>query len=40
MSHHLCGLSPSSWAQEFLSEENQGLDVLVDYLSFAHCSVM
>ncbi|KAB5553693.1 hypothetical protein PHYPO_G00041560 [Pangasianodon hypophthalmus] len=23
------------WAQEFLSEENQGLDVLVDYLSYA-----
>ncbi|CAM9135716.1 unnamed protein product [Lampetra planeri] len=28
------------WAQEFLSEENQGLDVLVDYLSVAHCAVM
>ncbi|KAF7665194.1 hypothetical protein LDENG_00149920 [Lucifuga dentata] len=27
------------WAQEFLNEENQGLDVLVDYLSFAHCGV-
>ncbi|TDG97700.1 hypothetical protein EPR50_G00210740 [Perca flavescens] len=24
------------WAQEFLNEENQGLDVLVDYLSVAH----
>ncbi|KAM3591799.1 uncharacterized protein V6R79_007705 [Siganus canaliculatus] len=24
------------WAEEFLSEENQGLDVLVDYLSLAH----
>lgn len=24
------------WAQEFLNEENQGLDVLVDYLSYAH----
>uniref|UniRef100_G3NKE2 Formin-like 1a n=1 Tax=Gasterosteus aculeatus aculeatus TaxID=481459 RepID=G3NKE2_GASAC len=24
------------WAQEFLNEENHGLDVLVDYLSFAH----
>uniref|UniRef100_A0A8C1ZVD2 Formin-like 1a n=1 Tax=Cyprinus carpio TaxID=7962 RepID=A0A8C1ZVD2_CYPCA len=23
------------WAQEFLNEENQGLDVLVDYLSYA-----
>ncbi|KAG7459683.1 hypothetical protein MATL_G00213250 [Megalops atlanticus] len=27
------------WAQEFLNEENQGLDVLVDYLSFAQCSI-
>ncbi|XP_042364118.1 formin-like protein 1 [Plectropomus leopardus] len=27
------------WAQEFLNEENQGLDVLVDYLSFAHGAV-
>ncbi|TKS89399.1 Formin-like protein 2 [Collichthys lucidus] len=27
------------WAQEFLNEENQGLDVLVDYLSFAHSAV-
>ncbi|KAM9837583.1 formin-like protein 1 [Aulostomus maculatus] len=27
------------WAEEFLSEENQGLDVLVDYLSFAHSAV-
>ncbi|XP_061087308.1 formin-like protein 1 isoform X2 [Conger conger] len=27
------------WAQEFLSEENKGLDVLVDYLSFAQCAV-
>ncbi|XP_041087295.1 formin-like protein 1 [Polyodon spathula] len=27
------------WAQEFLNEENRGLDVLVDYLSFAQCSV-
>uniref|UniRef100_A0A8C8H422 Formin-like protein 1 n=1 Tax=Oncorhynchus tshawytscha TaxID=74940 RepID=A0A8C8H422_ONCTS len=25
------------WAQEFLNEENQGLDVLVDYLSYAQC---
>lgn len=23
------------WAQEFLNEENQGLDVLVDFLSYA-----
>ncbi|XP_046888077.1 formin-like protein 1 isoform X1 [Hypomesus transpacificus] len=28
------------WAQEFLNEENCGLDVLVDYLSFAQCAVM
>nr|XP_015217577.1 PREDICTED: formin-like protein 1 isoform X5 [Lepisosteus oculatus] len=27
------------WAQEFLNEENKGLDVLVEYLSFAQCSV-
>ncbi|XP_035514262.1 formin-like protein 1 [Morone saxatilis] len=27
------------WAEEFLNEENQGLDVLVDYLSFAHSAV-
>ncbi|KAJ8404276.1 hypothetical protein AAFF_G00340490 [Aldrovandia affinis] len=27
------------WAQEFLNEENQGLDVLVDYLSFSQCVV-
>ncbi|KAM4524350.1 formin-like protein 1 isoform 2-T2 [Odontesthes bonariensis] len=27
------------WAKEFLNEENQGLDVLVDYLSVAHSSV-
>ncbi|KAJ8365998.1 hypothetical protein SKAU_G00148290 [Synaphobranchus kaupii] len=27
------------WAQEFLNEQNQGLDVLVDYLSFAQCTV-
>uniref|UniRef100_UPI0037E8D08F formin-like protein 1 isoform X2 n=1 Tax=Semicossyphus pulcher TaxID=241346 RepID=UPI0037E8D08F len=27
------------WAQEFLNEENQGLDVLVDYLSFTHSAV-
>lgn len=23
------------WAQEFLNEENQGLDVLVDFLAYA-----
>lgn len=28
------------WAQEFLNEENQGLDVLVDYLSHAHTAAM
>uniref|UniRef100_A0A8C7FFR5 Formin like 1 n=1 Tax=Oncorhynchus kisutch TaxID=8019 RepID=A0A8C7FFR5_ONCKI len=27
------------WAQEFLGEENRGLDVLVDYLSFAQCAL-
>uniref|UniRef100_A0A674BQN9 Formin like 1 n=1 Tax=Salmo trutta TaxID=8032 RepID=A0A674BQN9_SALTR len=27
------------WAQEFLSEENRGLDFLVDYMSFAQCAV-
>uniref|UniRef100_A0A7N8YLA7 Formin-like 1b n=1 Tax=Mastacembelus armatus TaxID=205130 RepID=A0A7N8YLA7_9TELE len=27
------------WAQEFLNEENRGLNVLVDYLSFAHSAV-
>ncbi|XP_058039012.1 formin-like protein 1 isoform X2 [Ahaetulla prasina] len=27
------------WVQEFLNEENRGLDVLVDYLGFAQCSV-
>ncbi|KAJ8251784.1 hypothetical protein GJAV_G00225400 [Gymnothorax javanicus] len=26
------------WAQEFLNEQNQGLDVLVDYLAFAQCT--
>jgi len=25
--------------QEFLNEENRGLDVLLDYLAFAQCSV-
>ncbi|XP_034049355.1 formin-like protein 1 [Thalassophryne amazonica] len=28
------------WAQEFLNEDNRGLDVLVDYLSLAHCAVI
>ncbi|XP_062234892.1 formin-like protein 1 isoform X2 [Platichthys flesus] len=27
------------WAQEFLNEENRGLEVLVDYLSHAHSAV-
>ncbi|XP_062363884.1 formin-like protein 1 isoform X2 [Cinclus cinclus] len=27
------------WVQEFLSEENKGLDVLLEYLAFAQCSV-
>lgn len=29
----------SSWVQEFLNEENKGLDVLLEYLAFAQCSV-
>uniref|UniRef100_A0A8C5NZT3 Formin-like 3 n=2 Tax=Jaculus jaculus TaxID=51337 RepID=A0A8C5NZT3_JACJA len=28
------------WVREFLNDENKGLDILVDYLSFAQCSVM
>ncbi|XP_060677162.1 formin-like protein 3 [Hemiscyllium ocellatum] len=28
------------WVREFLNDENQGLNVLVDYLSFAQCGVM
>ncbi|XP_071418349.1 formin-like protein 2 isoform X2 [Pithys albifrons albifrons] len=27
------------WVREFLNEENKGLDVLVEYLSFAQCAV-
>ncbi|XP_054987626.1 formin-like protein 1 isoform X1 [Sorex araneus] len=27
------------WVQEFLNEENRGLEVLLDYLAFAQCSV-
>ncbi|XP_025063122.1 formin-like protein 1 isoform X2 [Alligator sinensis] len=27
------------WVQEFLNEENKGLDVLLEYLAFAQCSV-
>uniref|UniRef100_A0A4W4FPW0 Formin-like 2a n=1 Tax=Electrophorus electricus TaxID=8005 RepID=A0A4W4FPW0_ELEEL len=28
------------WVREFLNEENKGLDVLVEYLSFAQCNTM
>nr|XP_057940981.1 formin-like protein 3 isoform X2 [Doryrhamphus excisus] len=28
------------WVREFLNDENRGLDVLVQYLSFAQCTVM
>ncbi|XP_072927160.1 formin-like protein 3 isoform X3 [Hemitrygon akajei] len=28
------------WVREFLNDENQGLNVLVDYLSFAQCAVI
>uniref|UniRef100_A0A4W6FHT3 Formin-like 3 n=1 Tax=Lates calcarifer TaxID=8187 RepID=A0A4W6FHT3_LATCA len=28
------------WVREFLNDENRGLDVLVEYLSFAQCAVM
>ncbi|XP_058529731.1 formin-like protein 3 isoform X2 [Ochotona princeps] len=28
------------WVREFLNDDNKGLDALVDYLSFAQCSVM
>lgn len=31
--------TPPSWVQEFLNEENKGLDVLLEYLAFAQCSV-
>ncbi|KGL72332.1 Formin-like 1, partial [Tinamus guttatus] len=27
------------WVQEFLNEENKGLDVLLEYLSFAQCAI-
>ncbi|KAG8129503.1 hypothetical protein E2320_016410 [Naja naja] len=33
-------LEHSQWVREFLNDENKGLDVLVDYLSFAQCAVM
>ncbi|KAB1265889.1 Formin-like protein 3 [Camelus dromedarius] len=32
-------LGPLLWVQEFLNEENRGLDVLLEYLAFAQCSV-
>uniref|UniRef100_A0A6Q2WQE7 Formin-like protein 3 n=1 Tax=Esox lucius TaxID=8010 RepID=A0A6Q2WQE7_ESOLU len=28
------------WVREFLNNENRGLDILVEYLSFAQCAVM
>ncbi|CAB1346621.1 unnamed protein product, partial [Coregonus sp. 'balchen'] len=31
--------SPPKWVREFLNEENKGLDVLVEYLSFAQYAV-
>lgn len=30
---------PLRWVREFLNEENKGLDVLVEYLSFAQYAV-
>lgn len=30
---------PCRWVQEFLNEENRGLDVLLEYLAFVQCSV-
>lgn len=30
---------PNRWVREFLNEENKGLDVLVEYLSFAQYAV-
>ncbi|XP_038234287.1 formin-like protein 3 isoform X7 [Dermochelys coriacea] len=35
----VCGMSPR-WVREFLNDENKGLDVLVEYLSFAQCAVI
>ncbi|KAJ1064865.1 hypothetical protein K5549_005674 [Capra hircus] len=34
-----CLEEPSIWVREFLNEENKGLDVLVEYLSFAQYAV-
>uniref|UniRef100_A0A671R7H0 Formin-like protein 3 n=1 Tax=Sinocyclocheilus anshuiensis TaxID=1608454 RepID=A0A671R7H0_9TELE len=28
------------WVREFLNDENRGLDILVEYLSFAQCAIM
>ncbi|XP_009272684.1 PREDICTED: formin-like protein 3 [Aptenodytes forsteri] len=33
-------LGDLGWVREFLNDENKGLDVLVNYLSFAQCAVM
>ena len=30
---------PCRWVQEFLNEENRGLDVLLEYLASVQCSV-
>ncbi|XP_043938130.1 formin-like protein 3 [Protopterus annectens] len=32
--------TPAKWVREFLNDENKGLDILVEYLSFAQCAVM
>lgn len=36
----LMGARCCRWVREFLNDENKGLDVLVNYLSFAQCAVM
>ena len=36
----LSAVSPYRWVREFLNDANKGLDVLVNYLSFAQCAVM
>lgn len=36
----LTGAGCCRWVREFLNDENKGLDVLVNYLSFAQCAVM
>lgn len=35
----ILSLSLFRWVREFLNEENKGLDVLVEYLSFAQYAV-